>query len=326
MSKAGDKISKIWKRWRSVKASSGFRKLLTYLIFVVIAGVFWVILALNDSMQADFEVKMNIFNVPDSVHFINEPPQKILVTVRDRGTSLWQNGIIGRPAIDINFRDHAADGVFRISRSALNASIKNEFGDNAVIISASADSLHLEYTTLPGKRVPIIAATDLEAASGKVIVGEPSLNPSYVLVYSTREVLDTLTRVYTERVSRRSMEETEVIKTQIHAPRGARIEPTMTSMKVVVEPLVRKHSTVTIKINNVPEGMDLLLFPSNAEVEYFVPMSDFNSNTEVPEVIVDYADLIPGRKRLPAHLGRHTRKIANVSLMTDSVEYTLVRE
>lgn len=326
MSKAGDKINKIWKRWRSVKASTGFRKLLTYLIFVVIAGVFWVILALNDSMQAEFEVKMNIFNVPDSVHFINEPPQKILVTVRDRGTSLWQNGIIGRPAIDVNFREHASNGVFRISRSALNASLKNEFGDNAMIISASVDSLRLAYTTLPGKRVPIVASTDLEAASGKVIVGVPTLNPSYVLVYSSREVLDTLTRVYTERVNRRNMEETEVIKTQIHAPRGARIEPTMTSMRVVVEPLVRKHMTVTIKLNNVPDGIDLLLFPSNAEVEYFVPMSDFNSDSDVPEVIVDYADLAQGRKRLPVHLGRHSRKVTNVSVLTDSVEYTLVRE
>lgn len=326
MSKFGDNTKKLWSEWRSVKASSGFRKVLTYLVFVIIATLFWFILALNDNMQEDFEVRVNIYNVPDTVNFITLPPQKIHVTVRDKGTTLWQRGVFGRPTMDVNFRDHAADGVFRLNRSELNASLKNLFGTNASLISSSIDSLRLTYTTLPGKRVPIVAVSDLTAASGKVIRGLPALSPNYVTVYSTRDVLDTITRVFTNNVYRKNMEESEELVVKIHGVRGARISPESVKMKITVEPLVRKRTNVNIRIDNVPTGMDLLLFPSNTNVEYFLPMSDFNSDGELVEVSVDYRDLKPGSKKLPLHLVRHGRSITNVEVLTDSVEFTLVRE
>ena len=84
-------INKIRSYRREFMASSAFRKMLTFLVFVVIAALFWFIMALNDSAQDDFEVRVAITNVPDSVTFINLPPQKIHVMVRDQGVNLWRS-------------------------------------------------------------------------------------------------------------------------------------------------------------------------------------------------------------------------------------------
>ena len=110
-------INKIRSYRREFMASSAFRKMLTFLVFVVIAALFWFIMALNDSAQDDFEVRVAITNVPDSVTFINLPPQKIHVMVRDQGVNLWRNGILVRPAVEINFRDFSNDGRFIVRRS-----------------------------------------------------------------------------------------------------------------------------------------------------------------------------------------------------------------
>lgn len=156
-----ERIAKARTFWRSVKSTVGFRRLLTYLVFVAIAALFWFILALNDNIQDDFEVRVNITGVPDSVTFINLPPERIHVTVRDKGTDLWQNGVFGRPSMNLNFRDYADNGVFRLNRSEVNAELKHIFGQQATLISTSLDSLRLQYTTLPGKRVPVVPQTDL---------------------------------------------------------------------------------------------------------------------------------------------------------------------
>ena len=326
MSKPGDKLNKLAGNWRNVKASRGFRKMITYLVFVAIAALFWFILALNDNIQDDFEVKVNIINVPDSVTFIDQPPTRILVSVRDEGTSLWQNGVFARPTLDINFREHSADGVFKVNRRELNVALKNVFGPSASLISSSIDSLRLAYTNLPGKRVPILAVTDLSAASGKVIKGNPTLSPSYVLVYSTRDILDTINRVYTQKVTRNSLDEPTEITVKLKSIKGVRLEPESINLKIDVQPLVKKQTNVTIRKENVPANMDLLLFPANVKVEYFIPMSEFNRDNIRLDVKVDFRDLAEGRNTLPIRLGHCDKDLMNVVIMADSVEYTIVKK
>lgn len=320
-----ERIAKARTFWRSVKSTVGFRRLLTYLVFVAIAALFWFILALNDNIQDDFEVRVNITGVPDSVTFINLPPERIHVTVRDKGTDLWQNGVFGRPSMNLNFRDYADNGVFRLNRSEVNAELKHIFGQQATLISTSLDSLRLQYTTLPGKRVPVVPQTDFAAASGKVIYGKTVAEPKNVLVYGLRETLDTINCVYTERVARRNLEETSEVEVTLKSIKGARLDPAAVKVKVTVEPLVRKESNVSIKVVNQPEGLELLLFPANVNVEYYLPMSDFNRGDMIPEVIVDFKDLERGSKRLPLSKGRKIPSIENVNIMADSVEFTLVR-
>lgn len=315
----------IRKYWKEMKATTGFRKALTFLIFVVIAALFWFILALNDNIQEDFEVGVNVYNVPDSVTFINVPPEKIHVIVRDKGTNLWRNGVIGNPHVDLNFREFANDGVMRVGRNELNAALKDVFGQSSSFISVSPDSMRLIYTTLPGRRVPIVADVELSAAVGKIIVGRPVLSPANAVIYNTRETLDTIMRVFTQKISRSGLQESATFTVKLKSIPGVRIVPETTSVTINVEPLVRKESSVDIKINNVPEGMDLLLFPSMVKVEYFVPMSHFSSD-ELPEVSVDFRDLGKASKKLPLHASRSNSEIMNVSVMADSVEYTLVRE
>lgn len=316
----------MWAFWKDFQASTGFKKSLTFLIFVVIAALFWFILALNDSIQDDFEVKVNIYNVPDSVTFITVPPQKIHVMVRDQGTNLWRNGIFGSATVNINFRDFGADGVFRMSRSELNATLKNVFGPSATLLSSSIDSLALTYTTLPGKRVPVDVSADLSPAVGKIISERPVVTPNSVVVYSTRNVLDTITRVFTEHFSRRNLEESTEIPVKLHSIPNVRIEPSAVRVKVEVEPLVRKQASVSIQVQNVPAGLDLLLFPSNAMVEYYVPMSRFNPNSpDRVDVGVDYNDLKEGSHKLPLHLLYTNPGLLNMRLLSDSVEYTIVR-
>lgn len=321
-----NRLENIRTGWQSVKTTSGFRKLLTFLVFVVISTLFWFILALNDNIQDDFEVKVNIYNVPDSVTFINIPPAEIHVVVRDRGTSLWRNGLFARPTLDINFRDYSEDGIFSVNKAELSAGLKNIFGANANLISTSLDSLKLTYTTLPPRRVPVVVVSDLSASVGKVICGKAQVIPGSVSVYSSRAALDTVTRVFTEKIVRHDLEESTELSVRLHSIPGVRIEPSAVKVKIDVEMLVRKEATVNVKIDNLPAGMDLLLFPSSAKVEYYVAMSNFNRDDVIPDIRVDYNDIQEGKKRIGLKVNHHQQRgIINLKTLTDSVEYTLVR-
>lgn len=316
---------KIRETWDLLRKSGRFHTFLTFLIFVGIAAFFWMILALNDNIQDDLEIKVSIENKPDSVTFITEPATHIHVIVRDKGSSLWRAGVMSKPTLSLNFRDQASDGIFRVSRNELTGAVKSLFGSNATIISVSPDSLRYAYTTLPGKRVPVDLACKVSAVSGKVISSRAA-DPSYVTVYSTRDILDTLTRVFTENVSRRNLDESTQWSAKLRQIPGVRIIPDKVTVKIGVEPLVKKESSINVKIEQLPLGYDLLLFPAKVKVNYYLPMGKFSDETPEIDVWVDYSEVRPGAKSLKLHCVSHSADIVNLTLAQDSVEYILVKE
>ena len=298
-----------------------------FLVFVVIATIFWFITALNESVSQSYEVQFSIRNIPDSVTFITDPPADFHVSLRDKGTNILRSGVFKNPVIDVNFEDYARNGVFRISASDLNAEIKADIGSNASISGISIDSLRLYYTDQPGRRVPIVVQSDLTAASGYVISGSPTPVKGSVLAYSIRDEADTLRRVYTKKVVKKDLSQSIVVTVPIIAPANVKLIPSEIEVRINVEPLVRKETYIRVDVDNLPAGEGLLLFPNSVPVSFYVPMSRFNDDSFPIRVYVDYQDTYktPG-SRIPLYLVDSSGSIINPTLSIDSVEYTLVKK
>lgn len=321
------KIANAKEKWRGMKSSTGFHNFLLFLSFVAIATLFWLILSLNDSVTQTVDVKVRIENVPDTVTFINDPPADFHVTLRDRGTNILRSGVLNRPHIDLNFRDFADKGTFRFTRSDLNTALKTVFGNSAQIAATSIDSLNLRYTTGKGKRVPIVINAEVSAAPGSVISEAPKPKERAVMVYSDADILDTITRVYTEKIRKRNLSETVEVKVKFRPIAGVKIVPSSVMVRIPVEPLVKKDAITTVRAENVPKGESLLLFPNRVHVSYYVPMSLFSSDFVPVDVAVDYHDIKrTDGNRLPVRIRNAAEYAVSPELRIDSVEYTLVRE
>lgn len=320
------KFGKIAVDWRRVKTSSGFHNTMMFLVFVAIAAIFWMIIALNDSVTETFRVKLTIQNVPDTVTFINDPPTDIHVTLRDKGTNILRSGVVKNPEVELNFRDYARDGIFRLSAADLNSELKNSFGAGVQISAVSLDSLRLYYTTMPGKRVPVVVNADLTAASGYIISGNPTPLTKSVLIYSYGDETDTVHCVRTQRLVKRNLSQTSTFDVRINRLNNVKIVPGTVKVRVNVESLVHKESYVQVDAEDIPAGMSLLLFPDRVPVSYYVPMSRFNDEEVPVKVVVDFSDTkATAGSRLPVRVKSHADWIINLEPKVDSVEYTLVK-
>lgn len=321
------KFRDLLEKWRGVKAQQGFHDFVLFLVFVGIATLFWFVMSLNDSVTETFDVNLQIENVPDSVTFINDPPASFHLTMRDKGTNLLRSGVFSHPKIGINFRDYSSKGEFRVTHSELTNLLKTLFGSTSQITACSLDSLLLYYTTEKGKRVPVVVCADLTAAPGSVISGAPESMERAVLIYSKGDEADTVTRVYTERIVKRNLQETTDVEVRLRPIASTKIVPSSVKVRIPVEPLVKKESMATVKAVNVPAGESLLLFPNRVQITYYVPMSLFSSDLVPVDVVVDYAERGSAKGgRLPVRIGSFAEYVENPVIHADSVEYTLVRE
>lgn len=323
----GERLEGARDRWRRMKGTSSFHNVMLFLGFVVISAVFWFILALNDSVQDSFNVNIHISNVPDSVTFITDIPEKMHVSVRDRGSSLWRNGLLRKPTIHINFREYADRGVLRYSKNDLLSSLKGVFGTSAQITSMSMDSLRLVYTDNKGKRVPIVVSAAIYPAIGSTIEGTVKAVPSSVLVFGDKGAVDSIHRVVTNHLELTDLSETTEVKVGLRRIPNVRIIPSEVVVKVPVEPLVRKEALISLTPVNVPAGESLLLFPSKVPVEYYVAMSRLGDDDDDDiELHVDFKDIATSRNgKLHVEVIHYPERLMNLSLKADSVEYTIVK-
>ncbi len=312
--------------WKRVRTTSRFHNILLYIAFVAIAAVFWLALALNDRAQHTFDVGIRINDVPDSIMFVSDIPDNFHVTVHDKSTSLLRNAVLKQPAININFKDYANANVLLIRNNDLLALIRKAFGTTAQVTSISLDSLKLVYTDKPGKRVPIVVLSDVKAESGYVTGPRPILSQGYTLIYGSPEITDTITRVYTQRIVRRGVSESITTDVLLQTIPGVRMIPSKVKVTIPVEPLVNKREQVNVTVINTPEEMSVLLFPQKVEVSYYVPMSRFNDPQQEIKVVADYASRGLGISgRIPVKVQSGSSQCVNLTVMTDSLEYTIVK-
>lgn len=308
------------------RTSPGLRNVFLFLVFVVISALFWFLMALNDSVQKSFQVRLNIENVPDSAVFLQIPPEKFNVTLRDRGTSLMRASWFHTPEVKLNFNDFSDKGVFRLRRPELLLAIRQAFGKNAQVVSLSLDSLNLTYTENPGKKVPVEVDVDATAATGKVIVNSRRSIPSRVTVYGPSSVLDTVFRVRTEHTVCRNVSENKVVSARLMPMVGARVIPDRVQVRVNVEAMVSKELSLQLAVRNLPEGVNLLLFPSRIRLSCFLPMSRLKGREGEFVVGVDYKDALKSTSGfIPVRVLRQPGDATGVSLKTDSVEFSIVK-
>lgn len=321
------KIDEAKKKWRWMRASAGFHNAMLFLCFVAVASMFWLVLSLNDNVTETFDVSVRVENVPDTVTFINDLPSTIHVTVKDRGSNLVRNGMFNNPHVNFNFRDFANNGVFLVRKQEFSSALKSAFGNSAQIASSSVDSLYSRYATGKGKRVPVVVCADVTAAPGSIISKFPEPEVKSVLIYSDPEDADTISRVYTDKIVKRNLSKTQVVDVKLRPIVNAKIKPSSIKVTIPVEPLVKKESVLTVGVEGIASGEDLLLFPAKVKVEYFTPMSLYSSDLVPIELWVDFNDIrkVKGTK-LPVRARILTDYVQNVQVMLDSVEYTVVKQ
>lgn len=322
-----DNIQTIKSRAAEFFSSSRGRDVLLYLVFVIISFVFWSILVLNNQMQQNYNVRIDIVNVPEGTTLIDECPDAVHVTLKNTGYAmmryLWGEG----PTLKISFAEYS-DGKSRfvVTAQQMTELLSDLFGMEANVVNYSPESIVLRYTNRPGKKIPVVADADLSANFQYVLNGKVVLGPDSVVVYSDMLTLESINSVSTERFVAKELKDTLRTKLALSRLEGVRFIPDSISIMAPVEPLVQKLSLVQVVPINVPEGMRLITFPSLVKASYFIPISCYDSvNKYKLTATVDYSDIHVGQRTLPLRIDRAPDIMRNVTLTTDSVEFIVER-
>lgn len=314
-------MKKVLSEISSIFCAQRRRDILLYLIFVVIASIFWIMLTLNNDVQGTYEVELRVVNMPDSATLIQDLPEHIKVSIKDKGTSLVKFSLGSHPELNLDFEEYRTDnGLIRVSVADMRNLLVKTFGNTGDIISVSPDSLVSHYTYLPGKVVPIDFNIDVRANFKYVINGDIRYSADSVTIYSTRTTLNKVNKIESVKLEERDLKDTTYVEVPLLGIDNVKIVPSTVTAMIPVEPLILKTISVNILSRGVPSGVDLVTFPGKVDLKYLVPSSMYRQPQHF-EVEVMYDDVTKKGSKLPLYISGNRWKYGEITLSTDSVEY-----
>ena len=316
-----EKAQQLAKVGAALRSSRG-KDVLLYLLFVAVAFVFWVFLSLDTEVQRDFDVPLELQDVPDSVTVINQLPPTLGVSVKGKDSQLIRFLWGKMSPLKFKWADYADDSHLLLTRARLDTRLREYFGNGVQVVACRPDSVKLAYTSQPGIKVKLNIQADIHTNLQYIISGPIKADVDSVMLYSISDLPHTLKFVSTEPIVRSGLKDTVRYEVKVKPIAGVRIIPDKVIVTVPVEPLISRKRSINLDVINRPSDVNLITFPSKIEISYLVPMNAYNDDYPV-KAFVDFNDIKPSRKKLPVSLSVIPSVYHNVSFAPDSVEYII---
>lgn len=312
---------------RKFMFSSVNKNFLTFLCFLAIAGIFWLMMTLNETYEQEVEIPVRVVNVPKNVVLTSEEYDTVRVTLRDKGLTLisYLYGEGTRP-VSINFKTYAkGNGYTAIPAAELQKLIYQQLSASTKIVSSKPDKYELFYNYGLSKRVPV-------KWTGRVIpehlyfISHVGYFPDSVNIYASQEKLDSIKEVYTESLNYANFRDTLNVTARLQKTRGVKTVPETVKVAFHTDVLTEESiSDIPIKGINMPEGKVLRTFPSKVTVRFVTGVSRFKSlKPEDFIVVADYNEIRNNPSdKCDIHLKTMPGGISKPQLSVTQVDYLI---
>ena len=287
-----------------------------FLFFLFISGIFWLLMSLNETFEKEVVIPLRMTNIPKNVVVINDISPTLKVTLRDKGYTIggYLYGDILRPII-IDFTDYAnGKGFGSVSMSDIQKQIYQQLYKSTKIVSVK----------MTGQVIP----------ANSYYLSKITYSPDSIDVYASKDLLDSISTIYTKRQFITGLSDTLSIKAPLRPIRGAKFVPDHITMTLVPDVLTEETVDVPIEAINLPEGKVLRTFPSKVTVKFVVGANQLRSMPKNMEtrailpvgfrIVADYNSITMEKQdKCKIYLQSIPRGVRNAHAALDEVDYLI---
>ena len=264
-----------------------------FLFFVSVAFGFWVLQTLQQDFEITIPVKTHYKELPEEYAFVNQPADKINITIQDKGATLLNYYFSKQMAlIEFDLSD-SKNNVISFNRVQLQSIVGKQLAPTTRLIRMVPDSITIHYSKLKNKRLPVRFAGEILPAAGYMLEKQIDIEPHFIEVYAPKEIIDTLTSISTENIRIEGVSKKTKKTIFLNLPAGVFSKIEDVEISINVEEASEKRVEVPITIDQLPPNLAIKLFPPKTEVICRLPLSKFNRVSSADfKVKIAYSDII----------------------------------
>ena len=305
------------------------KQILIFLFFLILSGIFWLILTLNESYEQEIKVVYTIRGIPKNVVLTSNEIDTFRVTVRDKGWMIFQYLYKEKRSVIINYKSFdTGNGSGIVSTSEVRRLSSQQLESSTLISSVKPDRLEFFYNNGERKRVPVRWAGHVNPEQ-LYFISHVQYMPDSVDVYTSREKLDSIKVVYTEPLNYTGFRDTLLIDCKLSHQKDVKVVPEHIRIGFYTDVLTEESMEgVPIKAINMPEGKVLRTFPPKVKIHFITGVSQFRTlRPEDFTVIADYNEIIKNPSdKCNIYLKTVPHGISRATLATKQVDYLIEEE
>lgn len=305
------------------------KQILIFLFFLILSGIFWLILTLNESYEQEIKVVYTIRGIPKNVVLTSNEIDTFRVTVRDKGWMIFQYLYKEKRSVIINYKSFdRGNGFGIVSTSEVRRLLSQQLESSTLISSVKPDRLEFFYNNGERKRVPVRWAGHVNPEQ-LYFISHVQYMPDSVDVYTSREKLDSIKVVYTEPLNYTGFRDTLLIDCKLSHQKDVKVVPEHIRIGFYTDVLTEESMEgVPIKAINMPEGKVLRTFPPKVKIHFITGVSQFRTlRPEDFTVIADYNEIIKNPSdKCNIYLKTVPHGISRATLATKQVDYLIEEE
>ncbi|MBO7120614.1 MAG: YbbR-like domain-containing protein [Bacteroidaceae bacterium] len=325
------KDRRFFKQWRETWFAARSHELLVFCFFLAVSFGFWMLQALNETLEREINIRLELDNVPDDVVIIDSLPSSIGVTLHDRGLILARQSIsnLFRPKrIKVDFRKYdegKSDAEIYVSTAEVQRLIRRNLVVSTNIQAVRPDTLRFSFNRGLSRKLPVKLAGTFKASQQNYIQSI-RIEPDSVRVFAPKAILDTVRAVLSDDFLFEGLHETGSYQIALRKQKLMKYEPARVNIRVGVGYYTEKTIKVPVIGLNFPAEKKLRTFPSQVSVTFRVESGRYNRvSAEDFVVATTYEELLQNTEssKLRLHLKTIPEGVSNVRISPQEIDYLI---
>lgn len=323
-------LKKIYRIVRDFLFGALNREFLIFLFFLALSSIFWLLMTLNETYEAEYAVVVRLTNTPKNVVMTSDASDTVRVTIRDKGYMLLAYGY-GRALrpVAFNFNTYAnkQTGHGVIPQTDLQKAIRQQLYASTALVTVKNGNLDFYFNYGEKKTVKVQLQGNIVPAANYYLA-HVQFSPERVTIYAAPSKLDSLQSVLTEYQNIVDFEDTVTRTVHLKRIPGVKIVPQTIRLTLYPDILTEASMEVPITTINKPEGLVIRTFPQRVKVNFSVGASVYRQVKPSDfQVIVDYREVqAHPSDKCNIYLRSKSRIVSGARLEMNRVDYLIEQQ
>jgi len=263
-------------------------QLKNYLFFFVISVFLWFLSNLSQEYKYWLSIPIEYTKIPDGILRENLPKDTLQIEVAASGYQIiklkMQQPVLKIPVAKLLNKKRLITGDY-------TNTINNLIGEENNILRIMPTQIDFKLSKMRKKKVKIQADISLKYRSGYKNKQNIKILPDSLWVFGLPKELDNLNQINTKPISLTDVSSDISGKIALDLPKGIKSNIKEVSYKIPVDQFVAMEIKLNYDLINVPDSVEVVLFPKNATVQYKVFESDYQKvNKDKIRVKLNFKD------------------------------------
>lgn len=307
------------------------RQLPVFFFLIALSAIFWVLTVLSKDYTSTIHAKAQFVDFPSDKLLIEEKEVDLQLQVNAPGFALlaYKFKIFKKIPLSVDGFISKRKGklweYFWIGEQSL-AEVQEELPASMQLLHVQPSRIDLLFGEKSQKTVPVKLKSDLSFASMFRQKGVVKLMPDHVIISGPKTIVDLIDFVPTKQLYLENIGHDEQGTVLLEDPKHPELNYSQEELgwELMVEQFTEGKTDVPLKVNGLPKGYEIKLFPEEVSVHYLVSLNDFELlKPTMFEAEVDFSET---KKRLAVKLKKQANFVENIRITPSKVEYIVIKK